>query len=240
MEKIVLKPRKERDKKSTEDAILLLLATDAPKSRWGIKNILRKSYGNVHETVKVLLTEYLINKVKSNRSSKNPKLKVDYYDLTNLGLLRVLSNSDASESIDKIAEKHKDKLLLFRKWPFFRQTGRIEFIKTMISHFPRFHQSTVRLASLLGTAEVKIGDKQAEEMINSWVFGLFMWNNPNVSIKENQDLFAIYWKIWEVCKQESELKEFLEEHIKQFRQYHLSTIDQINNLEEEWKTSGCA
>src|SRR5208337_736180 len=107
MRKIVVQRKKERSKESTAKEVLVLLTTSEPKSKWQIKKELGKSYGNVHETIKILLREGMVRIEKSEHSTRNPKIDVEYYGLTICGLIRVLATEEKPEILDKIAETQK-------------------------------------------------------------------------------------------------------------------------------------
>ncbi|MHA1711543.1 MAG: hypothetical protein ACTSUS_05715 [Candidatus Freyarchaeota archaeon] len=115
--------KKKRTKTAPE--ILKLLAREGPKSKWQMKKATGKSYGNIHETVKTLLDQGLIIKKKTRPSEKNPKMDVEYYDLTLPGLISLLSDvrlwngvfeNDKYDEIDMIIKRNKHLHPLFQKW----------------------------------------------------------------------------------------------------------------------------
>jgi len=128
MRKIVIQ-RKKRSKESTVKEILALLGTSEPKSKWQIMKELGKSYGNVHESIKILLREGMVKIQDSQHSARNPKIDVEYYGLTVHGLIIILPGETRPSYFDKIAETQKAKLPeIFNKWLFFEQNSVKAFV----------------------------------------------------------------------------------------------------------------
>lgn len=126
--------KKEREYTSprtyTAPRILVYLASNSPSNKWKLSKALGKSYGNVHETMQMLLGFRFLYVSKQKPSSKNPGLKVDYYSLTIKGLVMALLQESAWEQIDVIAKKCVDLLpLVFGKWSFFDAHDVKEFVK---------------------------------------------------------------------------------------------------------------
>jgi biotin operon repressor len=116
--------RKKRSKESTSKEILIFLATSEPKSKWQIMKELGKSYGNVHETIKILLQQGMVKIQDSQPSARNPKIEVESYGLTLHGLVVYLKSLKNWVILDAIADNCKDLLpLIFGKWRFLTDHG---------------------------------------------------------------------------------------------------------------------
>ncbi len=64
------------------------------------------------------------------KSEKNKGIEVEYYKLSKIGLLNILSYEIAWKNIDEIAINHDDILpLIFGKWVFFKKNNILEEIK---------------------------------------------------------------------------------------------------------------
>lgn len=74
----------------TAPRILSFLARNKPASKWEITKTLKKSYGNTHATIQQLLNRNLIKVGYIKPSAKNPKIEVEYYELTFKGLIFLL------------------------------------------------------------------------------------------------------------------------------------------------------
>jgi len=109
---VALVEKKKRTKTAPE--ILGLLAREGPKSKWQMKKATGKSYGNIHETVKALLDQGLIVKKMTRPSEKNPKIDVEYYDLTFKGFLKYfashLPKNPEWRSVQKYYEENRENL----------------------------------------------------------------------------------------------------------------------------------
>lgn len=107
--------------------ILSYLTENTEANRWQISQETNRSYSSVHETIKKLIDYKLVQITKMEPSKKNPKIEVEYYGLTKIGLLHTLTLRGPSD-IDKIAETHRDKLLFFKKWHLIEDNRAKRFI----------------------------------------------------------------------------------------------------------------
>ena len=87
--------------------VLTFLARKTEANRWQIKKQLRVSYSNVYNAIEGLLKDKLIRISKTKRSAKNPKIDVDYYQLTFIGLLTGISRKGIWKYIDEVANAQK-------------------------------------------------------------------------------------------------------------------------------------
>jgi len=104
--------------------ILGYLAIHNHANKWQIAKDMKKSYSNIHKTIKELLRIGIIKITRVQPGTKNPKIEVEYYTLTPTGLLLALcSVTEATkESVwGLIAKNYRNTCLTFKKWPLFEQ-----------------------------------------------------------------------------------------------------------------------
>jgi len=164
----------------TAPEILRLVAREGPKSKWQMKNLTGKSYGNIHQTVKELLAQGLIRKEATRPSKRNPKMEVEYYSLTLSGLISALSDSrlwnDVIEKgkydeIEAIIKRNRSLHPIFQKW----------------DHLSRSIQKHELMSALLATVMClrTVGDKLAdlEDAFTELFFSLILEPSFYTSIK---------------------------------------------------------
>jgi len=115
-------PKKEKREATMPKVLLYLTCNKANK--WEIAQKLNKSYSNIHSTIKQLLRQNLICVSHRKRSSKNPKIDVEYYTVTFQGLITALVQPESLKYADQIAEQQEKLLpLIFGKWQHFKNSG---------------------------------------------------------------------------------------------------------------------
>jgi len=132
-----------------ERTVLLHLATKGRSSKYQIKKRAKIAYSVVYGALKDLKESPLITIVSIEKSSKNPKIQVEYYDLTEAGLDFVLGFSEIYESnvppnsrIRMIAKSQRDKCILFKKWQFLDSIGEKQrIIEKMQFYFANYSWS---------------------------------------------------------------------------------------------------
>ena len=192
-----------KTKERTKDLpfhILMCIAQNGEKSKWQIKEALNVSYAGIHKNIPSLIKNGLIKKVKEEPSAKNPKITVEYYDLTARGLLNILVYANPEE-LDKIAEAQKDKLLLFKVWRVFEENGLKDHIIKLMQR------------SLEALRETRFPEKLTEKE-----------NTYRMILEELQyhvfvrDFLRGDETVISICKMDPEIKDFLqkktEEHIQ--------------------------
>jgi len=146
-----------QEKRSTGDEILRYLAeSPEPKNKWEIKKDLVKSYGNVHENIQIMLKAGLIQVKKIRKSSKNPKIKMECYDLGLRGLIIVLCLE--FDKVDMLAEKYSYLLpSIFGEWDFFKKKNVLpEVHEKLHDILARFFENV----TLLGVLDLYDGPSQ--------------------------------------------------------------------------------
>lgn len=142
---------KKRKRERTTPKILLFLAQKKPASKWEIAKVLNKSYGNIYATIQQLLNRNLIKIEYKKPSAKNPKIEVEYYSITILGLFEVINSFSPKEldgNMDVIAKKHADKLpLVFGKWEHFSKHGFREQAILNLTTIPKAYLLRAEFAS---------------------------------------------------------------------------------------------
>lgn len=102
-------------------SILKHLAIHTPSNKWEISRTTKKSYSSIHKTVRDLLKLGFIRITNTKPSKKNPKLEVEYYTLTSIGLLFTLCCPIDAKLISTIAKNYKNACFTFRKWTLFER-----------------------------------------------------------------------------------------------------------------------
>jgi len=205
----------------TEPKILECLALHSPASKYQIAKITKKSYANIHEVVKKLKERNLIKIVKVEVSIKNPKMEVEYYALTELGLYYALQSMDITEkALDRISERYDDICLTFRKWKFIEDKEIRQFIIKILNAKLREEWFLIslqlfrKMKSSIDEEEVKSRFKSLDEMI----FGLlpilpFKFKKKLLQlIKSDKELLSYTLNyINKVIKDQEEFSRMLEE-----------------------------
>jgi DNA-binding PadR family transcriptional regulator len=100
----------------TATAILKALAFEKELAQYDIPRKVNKHYSTIFRQLKKLEKNGLVNFVREERSKKKGQNK-RLYCITFLGLLQVLSGMTETE-INRVAEIHGDKWLIFGQWQF--------------------------------------------------------------------------------------------------------------------------
>jgi len=211
----------------TAPEILRLVAREGPKSKWQMKNLTGKSYGNIHQTVKELLAQGLIKKEATRPSKRNPKMEVEYYSLTLSGLISALSDSqlwnDAIEKgkydeIEAIIKRNRSLHPIFQKW----------------DHLSRSIQKHELMSALLATVRClrTVGDKLAdlEDAFTELFFSLILEPSFYTSIKVDV-------KGWiKAIKSDDHLRNYILKKLKSkrklYQQFNSYTEKLIKQFEE--------
>ncbi|MDH5376510.1 MAG: hypothetical protein OEZ21_07745 [Candidatus Bathyarchaeota archaeon] len=208
--------------------ILSFLAQNKPHSTWEIAKALNKGYRSTNNMIQQLLDSNFIKIEFKKPSSKNPKIEVEYYGLTLPGLLNILLlDKEVWKQIDVIAEKHSDRLLVFRKWPLF-------VLKNMRKEIVSSFQLTLSsLACAKATANLEWYDMKytdLAEKIDSYVLGSPALTLPKQRMNE---LFGDrFLRIWQTCKEDPQLKIFLKREIQDRKKWTRERLDAVKKWEE--------
>jgi hypothetical protein len=109
--------------------ILINLGVVKDDNKYSISKVSGVSYAGIHKTIKQLLNLYLIEISRTEKSSKNPKMDVEYYKLSKVGLFNALTRKITWDYINEIAQVQSDNLpLIFGKWEFFKENKILEKI----------------------------------------------------------------------------------------------------------------
>lgn len=221
-----MKKSPERTKTNLE--ILSFLAQNRPHNTWEIAKALNRSYRNTNDMMQQLLDSDFIKIEYKKPSSKNPETEVEYYGLTLPGLLNtLLLDKEVWKQIDVVAEKHSDKLLVFRKWPLFVLRNMREDIVSSL-------QLTLKsLAYAQSTPSLEWYDmKYADlaEKIDAYVLG-----SPALTLPKQRmtELFGDrFLRIWQTCKEDPKLKIFFKHEIQNRKRWTREKLDAVKKMEE--------
>jgi DNA-binding Lrp family transcriptional regulator len=212
----------------TDFEILSFLAQNKPHSKREIAKALEKNYRSIRNVMQRLLSSKLIKVEFKKPSSKNSKKEVEYYGLTLLGLLNTrLLDKEIWNQIDVIAEKNYRKLLVFRKWPLFVFRS---LRKEIIHSFQDTLKSLVhaRATASLEWYDMKYGD--LAEKIDAYVLGSPALTLPRQRMNE---LFGDrFLRIWQTCKEDPQLRMFLEHEIQKRKRWTREKLDAVEKWEE--------
>jgi predicted transcriptional regulator len=208
--------------------ILSFLVQNQPHSTREIAKALNKNYRSINNMIQQLLSSNFVKVEFKKPSSKNPKIEVEYYGLTLIGLLNtLLLDKEVWNQIDVIAEKNYRKLLVFRKWPLFVFRS---LRKEIISSFQDTLRSLVhaRATASLEWYDMKYGD--LAEKIDAYVLGSPALTLPRQRMNE---LFGDrFSRIWQTCKEDPQLRIFLEHEIQKRKKWTREKLDAVEKWEE--------
>jgi len=199
----------------------LFLAINKPKSMWQLAKELNKSYGNIHQTIKTLMKMEGVKVEKTRRSSKNPKINVEYYGLTTRGLINLfIINKNSWNYIDQIADQQKDKLLTFQKWSLFKNAGLKE---ELIRYFQSSIESLVLFYATKSMLNISVSFRNEEDgktAIDATT--LFI---PLLAPEQKRN------EAWaKLCKQDEELRQFVDSQFRREEQEY----QRIHTIKTWW------
>lgn len=215
-------------RKKTNLEILSFLAQNQPHSTREIAKALNKDYRSTNNAIQELLGSNFVKVELKKPSSKKPKVEVEYYGLTLVGLLNtLLLDKELWNQIDVIAEKNYRKLLVFRKWPLFIFKN---VRKEIVSSFQHTLRSLVyaRTTASLEWYDMKYGD--LAEKIDAYVLG-----SPALALPRQRmnELFGDrFLRIWQTCKEDPQLRIFLEHEIQNRKKWTQEKLDAVKKWEE--------
>lgn len=109
--------------------ILEYIARHGEISKWQLAKELEKPYSVIYKNIKKMVMYHLVEVTKVEPSQKNPKIKVEFYNLTVGGLIDFLNYERPWRYIEEIIQTHSKKLpLIFGKWKFFKRKKLSEII----------------------------------------------------------------------------------------------------------------
>lgn len=230
---------KKKQRTSTYFSILFDIAVNGPKSMWELASRLNKSYGNIHDTVKKLTKEKekMIEPIRTEPSSKNPKIQVEYYDINIWGLFFILQHEKILEYIDEIAARQKDKLIIFEKWDFFKERGVEKNLKFAIGRIGEILSLWGRLVTKFPTPWLNPNSIWTEvgtcEFIEDLIIGAYTWENVALTITTEPGALKLYFPIWRACMDDPKLKEWLLKKFDKTKGVYQQILKMISSLEEK-------
>ncbi len=229
----------QKQRTSTFFAILLNLARFGDKSKWQLTSELKKSYGNIHQSVENMKEQGMILVKRKEKSKKNPAIDVEYYDLCIGGLFQVISTPQALPFIEEIVKTQRDKQLVFKKWEYFKQKGLDKNLKNAFRIIGGGMDLLVREAKLNPSPSLNIetawSDEQVQGMFDSGTFGFYLWERPRAAMRQVPKLFSNFIPIWRACKSDPELNKWFNEQLNRIRNDYKKTLVQIDEMEKQWQ-----
>lgn len=208
--------------------ILSFLAQNKPHTTREIAKALNRDFRSTNNVIQQLLDSSFVKVEFKKPSAKDSKIDVEYYGVTLLGLINtLLLDKDVWTQIDVIAEKHYKKLLVFRKWPLFVLRNRR---KEIVSSFQHTLRSLVyaRATVSLEWYDMKYAD--LAEKIDAYVLGSPALTLP---IQRLTELFGDrFLRIWQVCREDPQLKMFLEHEIEDRKRWTREKLAAVNEWEK--------
>jgi DNA-binding PadR family transcriptional regulator len=216
----------------TKKAILSFLAQNKPTSKWQLARALKKSYGNVHATIQELLQDkhkpIKVDEVR--KSNKNPKIEVEYYRLTLEGLAEALAlDTQLWKTIDHLVETHQDKLLIFKKWEFFRKKN---LTKQIIDNLKLALVGILRERIDLKFGGLRFGfrdrlefsEEELQKTIDSAVLGCH-----GLRYFKNEKDLSSFLETLKVCKEDKELNDFVLSELDSFKRIEEDRLESVKN-----------
>jgi hypothetical protein len=228
------------------------------KNKWQIKEALKKSYSNVFQTIPKLLAENLIRVSDKLPGDKNPKIEVEYYELTHSGLLAALQALEETGSwkhIDTIADNYKEmEPLLFGKWSFFEKKGIrnliVQRLRAAIKAFSlRQNKTWYKIQEGPSEEAIEIlveakGKEVAEralwrhsqivENLTNSVLGFNRYLHPKS--EDQQAMVEEEKRILQILSEDQDIKEYLRKQIKFWKETYSSTWNNVQGWEEWFNT----
>lgn len=230
--------KQRRRRTDTIPEILVYLACNREKNKWEIKEALKKSYSNIFKTIPKMLANNLIRVSKTEPGNKNPKIKVEYYELTHSGLLTALQALEETGSwkhIDTIAGNYKEmEPLLFGKWNFFIKKGIrnliIQRLRAAVRAFSLKQKTWYKIQEGPGGEAIKI---LVGDLTNS-VLGFNRYLHPKN--EDQQTRVEEEKRVLQILSEDQDVKEYLRKQIKFWKETYSNTLSNIQGW-EEWFNS---
>ena len=226
--------------------ILIFLARKGASSKWQIANELGLAYSSVHKVINRLLKAQLIQVVNKRKSERNPKIEVEYYNISATGLINLICLNVVWDAIDEIAEAQSEFLpLIFGKWRFFKENKLRDVIVDRLwlafyditSHF-RFKDLALRQIIVLEKAKDK--DKQELEkvfesmdsfmktvVLNEITEKVIFGYPDTTTIQEQQ-------KFLSVLRKDPDLRRYITRTLEQKERKYVKWLEHIRFLRSWW------
>ncbi len=177
--------------------------------------------------------------VKSKeKSAKNPAIDVEYYDLCIGELFQVVSTPAALQYINEIANKQRNKAIVFKKWNYFKQKSVNKNLKNAFRFISGAMDLLVKQATLLPSPSLNIetewSNKQVQYFFDAATLGFFLWENARAALRQAPSLFSLYIPK-KTCKSDAELSKWFNEQLNRVRNNYREILAQINMMEKQWK-----
>lgn len=169
-------------------------------------------------------------KKKTEGTEKKP------YVATLKGLLNLLIfDEEAWRQIDQIAKKHRDKLLIFKKWQFFKEQN----LKEKIIETLRRTLATLTLQQLsLKTfyfSIVEFTEEEAKSLVDSMTLGCHALRYIGIK-KKHKKLYDKHLEILKACKKDEQLRSFVESELNLFEKIAKARLSHIQESKKLWVT----
>lgn len=169
----------------TEIKIMTDLALHGEGSRYQISKETGISYSMIHKWMDELQSKKLVKVSKTITSKRNPHINVEYYQLTNYGLLKCLLDEEIWEHIDTIAERFHDWVpLIFGKWTFFEEHGiKEQIISQLKTSIPTLHYAWEIMTAVIKQTEIRVQmeneTKEKENIVKEYVEEIVKSERPS-------------------------------------------------------------
>jgi len=200
----------------TEAKILRILALNKEVYQYGLDKEVGVSYRTILRTLHSLEELGIIRVSRKEESEKRGKER-NVWEITLQGLLELLHlDEEVWKQIGLIAETHREKLLIFKKWGLLRKenstTLLVGALKGTLESLVRGQLSRMVFYSM----RMKWTEKELSKLVDSMTLGCFALRNLK-TFKDNKLFNEVYLKILKSCKKDKELQDFVTSELRLFR-----------------------
>jgi len=233
-----------RRREITARNILLYLATHGESNKWQIAKGLGKAYSNIHENMRDLLKNGFARVTKEEKSARNWKIKVEYYDLSFIGLVGIMYYEETWQFLDEVARTQAGFLpLVFGKWEYFEKKGvrgtvvlRLRFAFSGLSIVSKQVYDTLKgsdgqelrdiTRKLRESSLVRDPSFWKEQLNRITETVIFLWPHLEAPDEQRQFLLAL--------KDDPDLSHYVEESLSSMEERYQGYLDNIVALKALW------
>jgi len=218
-----------------------------------VAEFINKDYTTAMRTIKKLGKRGLIRLERLERTNtKGREKKIYRITLRGLFLWMIIERRDAEENFEKIVSAHKDKLLTFKKWQYFKEKGLAEYIKAKffesLSHyefieasFPLLMKLTYGDISPTGSSFtfLQVDEEALAKPADFDILQLNLMTYPPEHVKRN---FKNEWEnlvsLYKAIEEDYELKRFKDMIIFEREREYDQKLKAINAWKQFLRVSG--
>lgn len=211
--------------RETERKILETLALKGEFCQYDFPRIIKKSYRTVLRRIHRLEKIGAIELKREEPAAKGGKDK-KIYGATLLGLMMALVGGPWN-NIDLVANLHPDKLLIFKKWDYFKGEGLRENLVKGLQFAVGSWAEFLYIKDKIWRQEPSDADVPSSASIDGIALGLLF-------LGESDEEHSFFRDLWPACKADEELRSFVEAFTRDMRTLVLRNLKRVENAERCW------